>query len=82
MLMMHEDECDFEKITGTYPKGKDGRNKSPKTTSSELEIYPIALRYSWQKEMPGGRLLESRGAPGRVPPPRATGSSTEGASRA
>jgi hypothetical protein len=30
MLMMHEVECDFEKITGTYPKGKDGRDKSPK----------------------------------------------------
>jgi hypothetical protein len=30
MLMMHEVECDFEKITSTYPKGKDGRDKSPK----------------------------------------------------
>jgi hypothetical protein len=30
MLMMHEVECDFEKITGTYPKGKDGHDKSPK----------------------------------------------------
>jgi hypothetical protein len=30
MLMMHAVEYDFEKITGTYPKGKDGRDKSPK----------------------------------------------------
>jgi hypothetical protein len=30
MMMMHEVECNFEKITGTYPKGKDGRDKSPK----------------------------------------------------
>jgi hypothetical protein len=30
MLMMHEVECDFEKITSTYPKGKDGHDKSPK----------------------------------------------------
>jgi hypothetical protein len=30
MLMMHEVECNFEKITGTYHKGKDGRDKSPK----------------------------------------------------
>jgi hypothetical protein len=30
MLMMHEVECDFDKITGTYPKGKDGRDKSLK----------------------------------------------------
>jgi hypothetical protein len=30
MMMMHKVECDFEKITSTYPKGKDGRDKSPK----------------------------------------------------
>jgi hypothetical protein len=30
MLMMHEVECDFEKITSTYPKGKDGHEKSAK----------------------------------------------------
>jgi hypothetical protein len=30
MLMMHEIECDFEKITSTNPKGKDGRDKSLK----------------------------------------------------
>jgi hypothetical protein len=30
MMMMHGVECDFDKITGTYPKGKDGRDKSPK----------------------------------------------------
>jgi hypothetical protein len=30
MIMMHKVECKFEKITGTYPKGKDGRDKSPK----------------------------------------------------
>jgi hypothetical protein len=30
MMMMHGFECDFERITGTYPKGKDGPNKSPK----------------------------------------------------
>jgi hypothetical protein len=28
--MMHEVECDFEKITSTYPKGKDGHDKSAK----------------------------------------------------
>jgi hypothetical protein len=30
MLMMHEVECHFKKITGSYPKGKDGCDKSPK----------------------------------------------------
>jgi hypothetical protein len=30
MMMMHGVEYDFDKITGTYPKGKDDRDKSPK----------------------------------------------------
>jgi hypothetical protein len=30
MMMMHGVECNFEKITGTYPKRKDGHDKSPK----------------------------------------------------
>jgi hypothetical protein len=30
MMMMYEVECDFEKITSTYSKGKDGHDKSPK----------------------------------------------------
>jgi hypothetical protein len=30
MMMMHGVKCDFDKITGTYPKGKDSRDKSPK----------------------------------------------------
>jgi hypothetical protein len=30
MLMMHGVECDFNKVTSTYPKGKDGRDISPK----------------------------------------------------
>jgi hypothetical protein len=30
MLLMHDVECDFEKVTSTYPKGKDGHDKSAK----------------------------------------------------
>jgi hypothetical protein len=30
MLMMHDMECDLEKITSTYPKGKDIRDKLAK----------------------------------------------------
>jgi hypothetical protein len=29
MMMIHEVKCDFKKITSTYPKGKDDRDKSP-----------------------------------------------------
>jgi hypothetical protein len=39
MLMMHEVNCNFDKITSTYPKGKDGRDLSPKNTSSVLGRY-------------------------------------------
>jgi hypothetical protein len=30
MMMMHGVKCDFDKVTGTYPKGKDGSDISPK----------------------------------------------------
>jgi hypothetical protein len=30
MLMMHGVNCDFDKVTSTYPKDKDGRDVSPK----------------------------------------------------
>jgi hypothetical protein len=30
MLMMHGVDFDFDKVTSTYPKDKDGRNVSPK----------------------------------------------------
>jgi hypothetical protein len=30
MMMMHGVDCDFDKVMGTYPKGKDGRDISPK----------------------------------------------------
>jgi hypothetical protein len=30
MMMMHGVDCDFDKVTRTYPKGKDGRDISPK----------------------------------------------------
>jgi hypothetical protein len=30
MMMMHGVDCDFDKVTGIYPKGKDGCDISPK----------------------------------------------------
>jgi hypothetical protein len=30
MMMMHGVDCDFDKVMGTYPKGKDGRDIYPK----------------------------------------------------
>jgi hypothetical protein len=31
MMMMHDVEFDADKVTSTYPKDKDGRDKSAKT---------------------------------------------------
>jgi hypothetical protein len=30
MMMIHGVKCDFDKVMGTYPKGKDGHDISPK----------------------------------------------------
>jgi hypothetical protein len=66
MMMMHGVECDFDKVTGTYPKGKDGHDKSPKDYSSGIGCYLSTLRNSWRIGMRGRRLLGSRGAVPRV----------------
>jgi hypothetical protein len=67
MMMMHGVDYDFDKVMGTYPKGKDSRDISPKNFSSVLKNYLSAWRTSW----PGGtlrkRLLGSGGAARRVP---------------
>jgi hypothetical protein len=55
MMMMYRVEYDFEKITGTYPKGKDGRDKSPKdylTRARELSnrlVHFLAERNARKK---------------------------------
>jgi hypothetical protein len=30
MMMIHGVKCDFDKVTSTYPKGKEGHDISPK----------------------------------------------------
>jgi hypothetical protein len=66
MMMMHGVECDFKKVTSTYPKGKDGRDLSPKDYLEWLGSCPIALHTSRQRGMLGRRLLGSKGAVPRV----------------
>jgi hypothetical protein len=39
MLMMHGVEFDADKVTGTYPKDKDGRDISPKAFLDVLGTY-------------------------------------------
>jgi hypothetical protein len=69
MLMMHEVECDFKKITSTYPKGKDGHDKSPKDFLERARDLANCLAFFLWRGTPSGKLPESRGARGRVLPP-------------
>jgi hypothetical protein len=43
MLMMHEVNCDFDKITSTYPKGKNGRNVSPREYRERARVVSAHL---------------------------------------
>jgi hypothetical protein len=45
MMMMHGDECDFDKVMGTYPKGKDGRDKSPKDYLEQVRALSERLAH-------------------------------------
>jgi hypothetical protein len=59
-MMMRGVECDFDKVTGTYPKGKDDRDISPK------EYLERARALSWRRGTLRRRLPGSRGAVRRV----------------
>jgi hypothetical protein len=45
MMMMHGVECDFDKVTGTYPKGKDGDNISPKEYLERARVLSERLAH-------------------------------------
>jgi hypothetical protein len=45
MMMMHGVECDFDEVTGTYPKGKDGRDISPKEYLERARALSEHLAY-------------------------------------
>jgi hypothetical protein len=45
MMMMHGVECDFEKIMGTYPKGKDSRDKYPMDYLERARELPNRLTH-------------------------------------
>jgi hypothetical protein len=82
-LMMHEVECNFERIMGTCPKGKDGRDKSPKDylkrardLSNRLALF-LAERNARRKAAREQKCTGKGASSGR-----ATCSSTYSASRA
>jgi hypothetical protein len=77
MMMMHGVECDFDKVMGTYPKGKDDRDISPKDylerawALSERLAHFLAERNAKKK----AAREQKRSAKG-VSSSRAAGSST------
>jgi hypothetical protein len=77
MMMMHGVECDFDKVTGTYLKGKDGRDKSLKDyleqarALSERLAHFLAERNTRKKAAQEQRRSAKGASSGR-----ATGSST------
>jgi hypothetical protein len=43
MMMMHGVECDFDKVTSTYPKSKDGRDVSPKEFLKRARVLSACI---------------------------------------
>jgi hypothetical protein len=45
MMIMHGVECDFDKVTGPYPKGKDGHDISPKEYLKRARVLSERLAH-------------------------------------
>jgi hypothetical protein len=43
MLMMHGVDCDFDKVTSTYPKGKDGHDVYPKAYLERARVLSARM---------------------------------------
>jgi hypothetical protein len=77
MLMMHGVDCDFEKVTSTYLKDKDGRDISPKAYLEHAR-YLSARMTSFLADRNARRVAaktQKRSVTG-APSSRAAGSST------
>jgi hypothetical protein len=72
MVMMHGVECDFDKVMGTYPKGKDGRDVSPKEylerarAFSEHLVHFLAERNAKKKAVQEQRHSAKGASSGRA----------------
>jgi hypothetical protein len=77
MMMMHGVECDFDKVKGTYPKGKDGRDVSPKKYLERAQALSKSLAHFLVERNAKKKVAweQRHGAKG-ASSGRATGSST------
>jgi hypothetical protein len=77
MLMMHGVEFDADKVTGTYPKDKDGRDVSPKVfleRAQELSAQMMGFLADRNARRAAAKA-QKRSAP-NAPSSKAAGSST------
>jgi hypothetical protein len=77
MLMMHGVDCDIEKIMSTYPKGKDGRDVSPKTYLERARVLSarMTIFLADRNARRAATKTQKRSVTG-APSSRAAGSST------
>jgi hypothetical protein len=81
MMMMHWVECDFDKVTDTYPKGKDGHDRSPKDYLERAwELSNRLAHFLAERNARKKATREQRRSAKGASSGRATGSSTQGAS--
>jgi hypothetical protein len=77
MLMMHGVDCDFDKVTGTYPKGRDGRNISPKEYLERAWVLSARMaNFLAERNARKKAAQEQRRNATGAPSSRAAGSST------
>jgi hypothetical protein len=77
MLMMHGVDCDFEKITSTYPKGKYGRGVSPKTYLEHARVLSARMMsFLADRNAKRAAVKTQKHSATGAPSSRATGSST------
>jgi hypothetical protein len=77
MMMMHGVECDFDKVTGTYPKGKDGHDISPKEYLEQARALSKCLaHFLAERNAEKKAAREQRHSIKGAPSGRAIGSST------
>jgi hypothetical protein len=77
MMMMHGVECDFDNVMGTYPKGKDSRDVSPKKYLERARALSESLAHFLAERNATKKVAweQRRGAKG-ASSGRAAGSST------
>jgi hypothetical protein len=77
MLMMHLVDCDFDKVAGTYPKGKDGRDVSPKEYLERARVLCVCMtNFLAERNARKKAAREQRRSATGAPSSRAAGSST------